>query len=41
MDIMLREIKSITISHEILKLIAEIDEFKGRWTAIETLAPEI
>jgi hypothetical protein len=22
------------------KLIAEIDEFKGRWTAIETLAPE-
>jgi hypothetical protein len=25
---------------EILKLIAEIDEFKGRWKVIETLAPE-
>jgi Fic family protein len=34
------EIKNITITPEILKLIAEIDEFKGRWTVIETLAPE-
>jgi Fic family protein len=33
-------IKNITITPEILKLIAEIDEFKGRWKAIETLAPE-
>ena len=36
----MREIKKITITAEILKLISEIDEFKGRWTAIETLAPE-
>jgi len=34
------EIKNIAITAEILKLIADIDEFKGRWTAIETLAPE-
>jgi hypothetical protein len=34
------EINSIAITPEILKLIAEIDEFKGRWTVIETLAPE-
>ena len=34
------DIKNITITPEILKLIAEIDEFKGRWKAIETLAPE-
>src|ERR1035437_5048361 len=33
-------IRNITITPEILKLIAEIDEFKGRWKAIETLAPE-
>lgn len=33
-------ITNITITPEILKLIAEIDEFKGRWTVIETLAPE-
>ncbi len=33
-------IRNITISPEILKLIAEIDEFKGRWTVIETLANE-
>jgi hypothetical protein len=25
---------------EILKLIAEIDEFTGRWKAMQTLAPE-
>ena len=33
-------ITNITITPEILKLIAEIDEFKGRWTVIETLFPE-
>lgn len=34
------EIKNIAITAEILKLIADIDEFKGRWTVIETMAPE-
>lgn len=34
------EIKNIIITSEILKLIAEIDEFKGRWQVIENLAPE-
>jgi len=33
-------IKNITITPEILKLIADIDEFKGRWKVIESLAPE-
>jgi Fic family protein len=36
----MHEIRNITITPEILKLIAEIDEFKGRWTVIETLAPD-
>ena len=36
----MHEIKNITITPEILKLIAEIDEFKGRWKAMQTLAPE-
>ena len=36
----MRAIKNITITPEILKLIADIDEFKGRWKVIETLAPE-
>jgi Fic family protein len=36
----MHEIKNITITREILKLIADIDEFKGRWNAIQTLAPE-
>jgi Fic family protein len=40
MDIEMQEIKNVTITPEILKLIAEIDEFKGRWQVIETLAPE-
>ncbi len=30
-------IKNITITPEILKLIADIDEFKGRWKAMQTL----
>src|SRR5580704_5256895 len=40
MDIRTREIRNITITPEILKLIAEIDEFKGRWKVMESLAPE-
>src|ERR1700684_1580470 len=36
----MHSITNITITPEILRLIAEIDEFKGRWTVIETLAPE-
>ena len=27
-------------THEILNLIAEIDEFKGKWTALQNLSPE-
>ena len=30
----MHEIKNITITPEILKLISEIDEFKGRWTGL-------
>jgi len=40
MDICTHEIQNITITPEILKLIAEIDEFKGRWKVMESLAPE-
>ena len=36
----MHRITNITITPEILKLIAEIDEFKGRWTVIQTVAPE-
>src|ERR1700735_5651550 len=36
----MREITNIVITPEILKLIAEVDEFKGSWKVIETLAPE-
>ncbi len=32
--------ESIQITPEILKLIAEIDEFKGEWRALSTLAPD-
>ncbi len=31
---------SLPVSHEMLRLIAEIDEFKGRWEALQTLSPE-
>src|SRR5450432_1121147 len=31
---------SLQITQEILALIAEIDEFKGAWRALGTLAPE-
>jgi Fic family protein len=30
----------IHITQELLRLIAEIDEFKGKWRALNTLAPE-
>src|ERR1700722_16591810 len=40
MDIRTREIRNITMTPEIQKLIAEIDEFKGRWQVMESLAPE-
>jgi Fic family protein len=32
--------RSITIDTQILKLIAELDEFKGRWEALGRLSPE-
>jgi Fic family protein len=34
------DITSPPITPEILKLVAEIDEFKGRWRALKTLSPE-
>ncbi len=34
------EIANIQISPEVLSLMAEIDEFKGAWRALGTLAPE-
>jgi len=34
------KISSLKISPEMLRLIGEIDEFKGRWRALTTLAPE-
>jgi len=30
----------VRASHEMLRLIAELDEFKGRWEALKTLSPE-
>ena len=30
----------VNISNDILNLISEIDEFKGRWQAINTLSPD-
>jgi hypothetical protein len=33
-------INTLKITPEILKLIAEIDEFKGSWKALGMLAPE-
>jgi Fic family protein len=33
-------IDTLTITPETLSLIAELDEFKGAWTALKTLAPE-
>lgn len=31
---------NLPVSHDMLRLIAEIDEFKGRWEALQTLSPE-
>lgn len=31
---------SLTISHTVLRLIAEIDQFKGAWAAIGRIAPD-
>lgn len=31
---------TLNITHDILSLIAELDEFKGAWRALGTLAPE-
>ena len=36
----MHRITNITITPEILKLISELDEFKGQWRVMETLAPE-
>lgn len=33
-------IKRIPLNPEILNLVAELDEFKGRWSATQALAPE-
>jgi len=33
-------IASLTITPDLLRLVAEIDEFKGSWRALKTLAPE-
>lgn len=32
--------KDFSPSHEILNLISEIDEFKGKWTVLQNLSPE-
>jgi Fic family protein len=40
MDIFMIQFTIPVITQEILKLIAELDEFKGRWQAIVHLAPE-
>lgn len=31
---------NLLVSHDMLRLIAEIDEFKGRWEALQALSPE-
>jgi Fic family protein len=31
---------SFALGHDLVKLIAEIDEFKGRWDALKTLSPD-
>src|ERR1700721_972488 len=37
---LMHDIRNIIITQEILKPLADIDEFKGRWRVIESLAPE-
>ncbi|MBN1960715.1 MAG: hypothetical protein JW841_07190 [Deltaproteobacteria bacterium] len=36
----MKPLKKLVITAKLLKNIAEIDEFKGRWEAIGNLAPE-
>ena len=36
----MHEISTLRITPEMLVLVAEIDEFKGAWRALGTLAPE-
>jgi hypothetical protein len=31
---------SLTLGQDLVKLIAEIDEFKGRWEALKNLSPD-
>lgn len=31
---------TLNITREVLSLVAELDEFKGAWRALRTLAPE-
>jgi Fic family protein len=33
-------LQSVGVTHEILNLIADVDEFKGQWEALKTLSPE-
>ena len=33
-------LKRLNVSHEVLRCIAEIDEFKGTWQALKTLSPD-
>jgi Fic family protein len=36
----LTDLSSFHVTHDVLQLIAEIDEFRGRWEALKTLSPE-
>ncbi len=36
----MQPLKSLTITPELLRIIAELDEFKGRWQALGSLAPD-
>src|SRR5438477_436945 len=37
---MAASISNFPVSHDLLRLIAEIDEFKGKWDALHALSPE-
>lgn len=41
MDTMMIEPENLHLSHKLVSLLAEIDEFKGRWKAITWLSPEV
>ena len=34
------KIQNVQITSEVLQLVAEIDEFKGKWQALKNMAPE-